>query len=121
VIRFVAPTAAVIICAAAASPAQAQWAAKVCSSQAASVTFPGPDKDHNNVFATWTPQDGQKVFPFPDNIQSLGKLYFKATTPGRVQTDMCVLHNGTVAKKMSFNGGNEDHDISAGDTDSCAC
>jgi hypothetical protein len=54
-------------------------------------------------------------------MQAQGKLYFKATTPGKDQTDMCVLHNGTVAKKMSFNGGNEDHDISAGDTDNCPC
>jgi hypothetical protein len=100
----------------------ARWQVKVCSSNAQSVTMQaGPSSGDNDVFATWHPNDGQKLFDLPARIQSDGKIFFKATTPGKDQTDLCVLHDGTVKKKMSFDGGDEDHDISAGDNDNCSC
>jgi hypothetical protein len=104
------------------SMADKHWTAKVCRSVAASVTMQaGPNKDDNDVFASWHPPDGQKSFVLPDRVQSLNKIYFKAVTPGRDQTDMCVQYDGRTCKHMSFDGKNEDHDISANDDDNCMC
>ena len=98
------------------------WTVKVCGSSAQSITMQaGPHKSDNNVFATWRPADGQKEIPLPDRIQSFKNIYFKATTPGNDQTDLCVKYDGGTVKGMSFNGGNEDHDINATRPDFCAC
>jgi hypothetical protein len=99
------------------------WTVKVCSSRAASVTMQaGPSHDDNDVFATWGPHDGQKAWVMPQRVQSLNKIYFQATTPGKDQTDMCVIYSGSPKKNMSFDGGRESHDISANDDEhDCKC
>jgi hypothetical protein len=77
----------------------------------------GPGNTDNDVFATWHPADGRKSFNFPSRSQSLNNIYFRATTPGHDQTDMEVLYDGRVVRKMSFDGGNEDHNLKANDKD----
>ena len=98
--------------------AQEHWAFHVCKSVAASVTVQaGPRKDDNDVFKTWMPADGNKSFLMPARVQSLNKIYVKATTPGHDQTYMAITYDGRVVKKMEFNGGNEDHEVEANGKD----
>jgi hypothetical protein len=67
----------------------AHWSVKVCSSNAARIDFQaGPNKGDNDVFASWHAGGGVKSFPMQDRVQSLNRIYFKATTPGRDQTDI---------------------------------
>jgi len=102
--------------------ADIHWTVEVCSSKAQSVTLQaGPKSDDNDVFATWRPADGKKPFNLPTRVQSLDNIYFKATTPGRDQTDLCVQYDGRTVRHMSFDGGNEDHDLHANDSDKCPC
>jgi hypothetical protein len=101
----------------------AHWTVKVCGSVAQKVDMQaGPSNTDNDVFATWRPVDGQKSFNLPDRIQNRDKIYFRAVTPGKGQTDLCVQYDGNTVRKLSFDGGNEDaDDISKDDNDDCPC
>jgi hypothetical protein len=103
---------------------QVHWYMGICSSAAVSVTLQaGPSSDDNVVFATWHPGDGQKRFALPDRVQSLDSVFVQITLPdGKWQTEACVGYDGYAKQAFHMDHGNENHQISKGDSDDgCAC
>lgn len=106
------------------SAAKSHWSVAVCSSRAKTVTFSaGTDENSGEVFATWREGEGRKVFDFPDRLQNLSRIYFKASASDKNQVELCVLFDGVPKKRVEFDD-DEDVIVSSTDTDEldkCRC
>ena len=98
------------------------WKVALCTSSATPVTFQaGPSKDDNDVFLTWHQGDGAHWYWLPDRCQNLEKVYMKVTSPEDAQIEVCLFYDDHPKKRYGFNGGVEDHDVSASDDDDNDC
>ena len=103
----------------------AVWIVRVCYSAASKIDLQvGLNNTDNVLYATWHQGDGIKDFHVPNELglDEQQDLYFRATTPEHAQTDLCVYHDGHCLEHFSFDGGDEDHQLSYGlDSDNCPC
>ena len=106
------------------TPPATPWGLRICSSAASFLTLQaGANHQNNDVFATWHPADGSKLFLLPAKYQGLPQIYVQVSMPTnqRAQTEMCVKYNDNPRKRMDFNNG-ENQTVSANDSeDSCKC
>lgn len=104
--------------------ANPRWSVVVCSSRAKMVTLSaGPSETDSEVFASWNADSAQRVFNFPQRVQNLTSVYFKASGSENNQVETCVLFDGKAKKRVEFDD-QEDTLISSTDTDEldkCRC
>ena len=102
--------------------ARTRWTVVVCSSRASEITLQaGPNKFDNQTFATWRASGGQRIYELPARVQNLSEIYFQAIVSDANPVELCVLHDGRPKKRVAFDEGSEDHEISASDDDDNDC
>lgn len=104
--------------------ANPRWSVVVCSSRAKVVTLSaGPSETDSEVFGSWNADSPQRVFNFPQRVQNLTSVYFKASGSENNQVETCVLFDGKAKKRVEFDD-QEDTLINSTDTDEldkCRC
>lgn len=103
------------------------WTVTVCSSRANALSIQaGFNKNDNQVYGNWQQGQGQQDYRVPDKYQGARDIFVQINRVGEddasTQTEVCVFFNNWPTKAFHFDGQNENHEISADDTDTdCAC